>query len=517
MCRLRVAGLGRGDRESLKGLLTMEPRVSSVLAFSPPAQLASFLTEAGIRLIALDPPPEEAVRDPAGARAGIQAGSLSGSLDPGCAAGRGGLKSLLREGARRVIEAWENDPRALLVLPGKPGESSGLLQALREQESLRPDFSLVIYPGEEIRGALLGFLEAQGSAEGFPRSLSLVDVFQLGRLRGEPPGDLLVTDLCGGWLFPGVQQALLAWYPPEQPLHLLQFAAGETPERVRTLPLRSLAAAQGLTGWMHLHLPPPRRYTLGEMMVMMDRLRAPGGCPWDRQQDHQTLKPYLIEEAYEVLAAIESGDAAELCEELGDLLLQVVFHSCLAREKGEFTLWEVIDGITRKIYRRHPHVFSGEQADTARQVSLNWQEIKQEEKRGKQKEAGRFAMPEEFPALMKAQKVQKRAADVGFDWPDIHGAFEKLQEEIEELKNASARGTRENVQEEMGDLFFALVNIARFLGVDAELVLHGTVEKFKRRFQYIEEQVKVRGGDYSGFSLEELDFWWEEAKDREKD
>ncbi len=509
MDRLRVAGLGRGNREVLKGLLAMEPRVTTVLAFSPPAQLESFLLEAGIRLIALDAPPGELTRDPVETRAG--------GLGPGCAAGPENLEALVREGVRRVIDAWESDPRALLVLPGKPGESSGLLQALREQESCRPGFSLEVYSGEEIRGPLLGFLEAQESAEGFPRSLSLVDVFQLGRLRGEPPGDLLVTDLCGGWLFPGVQQALLAWYPPEQPLHLLQFAAGETPERVRTLALRSLAAADQLTGWMHLHLPPPRRYTLEEMMVMMDRLRAPGGCPWDRQQDHQTLKPYLIEEAYEVVAAIESGNAAELCEELGDLLLQVVFHSCLAREKGEFTLWEVIDGITRKIYRRHPHVFSGEQADTARQVSLNWQEIKQEEKRGKQKETGRFAMPEEFPALMKAQKVQKRAADVGFDWPDIHGAFAKLQEEIEELKNASARGTRENVQEEMGDLFFALVNIARFLGVDAELVLHGTVEKFKRRFQYIEEQVKIRGGDYSGFSLEELDFWWEEAKGREKD
>jgi tetrapyrrole methylase family protein/MazG family protein len=252
------------------------------------------------------------------------------------------------------------------------------------------------------------------------------------------------------------------------------------------------------------------------MAAMMAELRSPAGCPWDRQQDHRSLRPYLLEETYEVLEAIDSGVAADLCEELGDLLLQVVFHSELAREKGEFSFWEVVDGITRKIYRRHPHVFRQEKATDARAVSQRWQEIKLREKEQGGKSTHRFDLPPTLPALMKAQKIQKKAAAVGFDWPHVDGALAKVGEELRELEAERAAGNREKIEEEFGDLLFAMVNVARFLGVDAEQSLAAAIRKFTSRFAYIEEKVKASGKDFKAFSLADLDYFWEEAKSRNK-
>ena len=495
MGSLRVVGLGRGDEKALELILKLEPPAAAVICASLPGHLAHSLQETGLKLIDFEDKLSEL-------------GRLAGDFS---------LQETAVEAARSIVETWEKEPQAVLALPGKPERSSGLLQALRETAARNDGFSLEFHPGEDIRGELMDHLEADMPEVGFLKGVTLVDGYQLGQVTNVLPGELIITGIHGGLMLSRVRDELLRWYPLDHPVHFMHFDEKGTLSRVHASPLASLAQADPVVvGWMNLHLPLPRRYSLGDMIVMMEQLRAPDGCPWDRQQDHKSLKPYLIEEAYEVLAAIEDEDPPELCEELGDLLLQVVFHSCLAREQGDFDLWDVIDGITRKIYRRHPHVFADQKADTAHQVSLSWQAIKQEEKKEKKKESGRFVMPESFPALMKAQKVQKRAADVGFDWPDISGAFDKVQEEIEELKSAYSRGDREHVAEEMGDLFFALVNIARFMGVDSEMVLHHTVEKFKRRFQYIEEQVQDRGGDYSCFTLKELDHWWDEAKTREK-
>ena len=211
-----------------------------------------------------------------------------------------------------------------------------------------------------------------------------------------------------------------------------------------------------------------------------------------------------------MLEAINKGVPAELCEELGDVLLQVIFHSVLAAEKKQFSLWQVIDGLARKIRRRHPHVFQDAKVNSVAEVRMKWQEIKQQEKGGKKTD--RMSLPAELSALMKAQKIQKRAAEVGFDWPEIEGAVEKLREEARELSAAQKTGDPLQIEEEMGDLFFALVNLARFLGVNAEIALSLTVEKFIRRFRYIEEQVDRHGGDFARFTLAELDNWWNEAK-----
>lgn len=243
----------------------------------------------------------------------------------------------------------------------------------------------------------------------------------------------------------------------------------------------------------------------------MDKLRSSKGCPWDREQTHQTLRPYLVEEAYEVISAIDQGSPTALREELGDLLLQVVFHSQIARERGLFNIWQVIEGIVDKLIRRHPHVFSGESASTADRVWKRWQQIKSEE-RGGGKAQSRLKEEAHLPALLRARKVQQQASALGFDWRDTGGALEKLKEELQELEDAYREGLPAKIEEELGDFLFATVNLSRFLKQDPEVALGRALRKFMERFCFIERQVALSGRGFTHFSLEELDQWWEMSK-----
>lgn len=249
---------------------------------------------------------------------------------------------------------------------------------------------------------------------------------------------------------------------------------------------------------------------LDKLERIMTVLRSPRGCAWDRQQNHLSLRSCLIEEAYEVVAAIERADPAALEEELGDLLLQVVFHSEIAREKGRFDLEKVINGISTKLIRRHPHVFGAERAATEAQAVGRWERIKEQERNA----VGRAAIQVDpgLPALLRAYKIQQRAAGLGFDWPSLEGAVAKLREEAAELKDAYRRGDPGKIEEEFGDLFFAAVNVARFMKVNPELALGKASRKFLDRFAYIAEQVSRRNRPFGSYSLEQLDHWWEEAK-----
>ena len=197
----------------------------------------------------------------------------------------------------------------------------------------------------------------------------------------------------------------------------------------------------------------------------MSRLRSEDGCPWDREQDHNTLRPYLLEETYEVLGAINDGSTQDLCEELGDLLLQIVFHCQIATENGRFSFYDVVVGITEKLLRRHPHVFAKPTAKTTEEVISTWQIIKKTEK--KKDRDTMFTLENYLPALLRAQKLQRQASSVGFDWPDVQGAWDKLSEELKELKDAYKERVQARIEEELGDLLFAVVNVARFLNVDA--------------------------------------------------
>ena len=292
---------------------------------------------------------------------------------------------------------------------------------------------------------------------------------------------------------------------------------------------------------------------------IMARLRGPGGCPWDREQTFDTIKPYTLEETYEVLEAIDNRDWPELTGELGDLLLQVLFYSQMAREEGHFSVDDVLDRLADKLIDRHPHVFGDVKTDTPAEVLRNWEALKAEEKRkrlaadgekpGQDSNSPQSAdsrsvlagVSSKMPALMEAYKLSSRAAHVGFDWPEVEGLFEKLAEETAELRTELSRdgmkavpvappgkgiagsgkpqvpaAMRERLEDEVGDLLFVLVNIARYLSLDPESALRKTNRKFKRRFQWIEEQLRASGRAPQQASMDELESLWQEAKGQEK-
>jgi MazG family protein len=242
----------------------------------------------------------------------------------------------------------------------------------------------------------------------------------------------------------------------------------------------------------------------------MARLRAPDGCPWDREQTFDTIKPYLLEETYEVMEAIDNRDWPELAAELGDLLLQVVFFSQMAAEAGHFDVCDALEAINSKLIRRHPHVFGAAEAHTADQVKRQWDQIKAEEKKHQAKPAGLLeGIPKALPALVEAEHIARKAAGAGFDWPNLEAVFAKLREELGELEAARTAGSHEAVEGEIGDLLFTLVNIARFLKVDPEQALRKTNAKFRRRFAHLEQHL---GKPLAQASLEELEAHWQAAK-----
>lgn len=256
------------------------------------------------------------------------------------------------------------------------------------------------------------------------------------------------------------------------------------------------------------------RHPLGPLVSVMARLRGPGGCPWDQEQDHLSLRPFMIEEAYEAVEAIESGNTARLVNELGDVLLQVVFHSRLGEEAGRFTIDDVVRSVTEKMIRRHPHVFGDARAEDSAAVLRNWERIKQEEApSGEGGPASLLAeIPRRLPALMEATEVQARAARVGFEWPHVDGALAKVEEEWREVEEARRSGDPRRLHEEWGDLLFALVNVARYLNVNSEMALRDATARFRRRFAYIEAGAAARGQALESMTLEEMDALWDEAK-----
>jgi tetrapyrrole methylase family protein / MazG family protein len=249
-----------------------------------------------------------------------------------------------------------------------------------------------------------------------------------------------------------------------------------------------------------------------KLVKVMERLRGEGGCPWDREQTRESLKPFLLEEAYEVLEAIEEKDVELLKEELGDLLLQVVFHAQIARERGEFAIEEVLSALTEKLVRRHPHVFGKTKAETAREVLARWEALKNQEKRNKKRKSVLDGVPKQLPALIRANQLQARAARVGFDWTDLKPVWQKVLEEMKEFEHSIKEKQPRLIQAELGDLLFALVNIARFLNVDPEEALRKTNERFTERFHSMEKKAKKSRRLLSAMSLAEMDRMWEEAK-----
>lgn len=247
-----------------------------------------------------------------------------------------------------------------------------------------------------------------------------------------------------------------------------------------------------------------------KLLDIMSALRSENGCPWDKEQTRESLKPFLIEETYEVLEALDEDDPEKIKEELGDLLFQIVFHCQMARERGEFDIDDVIKKISDKMIARHPHVFGEEKFETSEEVLRQWEERKREE--GKLRESILEGIPKELPSLLRAQRLQARAAKVGFDWNRVEDVMEKLDEELKEFGAALKSKSQKEIEDELGDVFFVLVNVSRFVGVNPEDALRKTISKFISRFRYIEMKAADAGKSLSDMTLEEMDALWDEAK-----
>jgi tetrapyrrole methylase family protein / MazG family protein len=286
-------------------------------------------------------------------------------------------------------------------------------------------------------------------------------------------------------------------------------ARGIATEIVPGVPRATLSASIAMP---LVPLPPQSaHYSWDDLVVVMARLRR--GCPWDREQTHRTLIPYLIEETFEVVEAIEGGQLDALCEELGDLLLQILFHAQLATEVGRFSIADVIDALANKMVRRHPHVFGDAVIEDVDAQWRNWEQLKALEKTGRQRKSRLDGIPKHLGALQRGQRMQEKAARVGFDWPSVTGILDKLAEELNEL--AQARRNKEDdprVREELGDVFFTLVNLSRALGIDAESAMRDANEKFYRRFAFMERRAAAEGRTLSDLSLDELEELWQLAK-----
>ena len=348
--------------------------------------------------------------------------------------------------------------------------------------------------------------------------LAILDALELATAHVPPfPPDApaLIAQLHSRQIANEVKLTLMEIYPDEHVVKLVH-AAGTAAQQVEVLPLHAIDQSQAIGLLTSLYLPPLEKGTSFEaFQEIIAHLRAPNGCPWDREQTHQTLRTNLLEETYEALEALDTDDPAKMREEFGDLLLQLTLHAQIANEYGEFNFAQVIKQIYDKIIRRHPHVFGDWKVTGVENVLQNWEKIKAEERLEEQHENHGLrkglldGVTKAMPAISQAEEIQRRAARVGFDWPDTHGVVEKINEECHELINAQDLGSR---ADELGDLLFAVVNLARHYEIDAESALRETNTRFRQRFAHIEQEAQKQGKTLSELSLDEMERFWQEAK-----
>lgn len=404
----------------------------------------------------------------------------------------------------KLIKAARRYGTICYAVPGHPLVGEATVERLNRM-CPRLDIKIKIVNGLSFLEPLLSCLKLD-----LLNGITVYDALALNRLKEPCRNHLIIAQVYNRSLASRVKLKLLELYPDNYPVKVVR-AAGMLSESVWETPLYNLDRKNFFNHYTTLCLPPFNAGSMGNLIDIMARLRAADGCPWDIKQTHRSLRQYLVEEAYEVVAAIDSRDDDSLREELGDLLLQVIFHSQIAREENRFDFNQVVDSIAEKLIRRHPHVFGKSRADNAAQVKVIWDQIKSDERK-EDKLSAVLSVDHALPALLKAYKMQKRAAEVGFDWPSVKGPLDKASEELAEFEEACRNKDQAAIEEELGDYLFTIVNIARFVRVNPEMALGKANSKFIERFRYIIDQVKGSGRPLSDFSLEELDKWWEEAK-----
>lgn len=408
-------------------------------------------------------------------------------------------------------EAEQTSGEVVYAVPGNPLVAEASVELLIK-EAERREIKVDVYPAVSSLEAVYTALKIDPAA-----GIIIKDALKFDSEIVNPAVPLLLLQIYSPRVASDLKISLRELYADDHPATLVRASFGQGEEKVETVPLHEIDRIRWLDHLTSLYLPgaeKDREKSSGAMkklVYVMDKLRGPEGCPWDREQTHESLKRYLIEEAYEVIEAVEEKNMEKLQEELGDLLLQVIFHARLAKEKGLFTIEDVIRDITEKMIRRHPHVFSGVELETSGEVMENWEKIKEEEKKEQEQEYFLEAY-KGLPGLLRAEKVQNKASQVGFDWSDISGPWQKIHEELKELEEVKEKKDEEAAFKEMGDMLFALVNCARFMNVNPEEAMTAAVDRFIKRFHYIEEKAQEKNLSLKEMSLEKMDNFWDEAK-----
>lgn len=407
---------------------------------------------------------------------------------------------------KQLLEQAKNS-NVLYAVPGHPLVAERTVQLLLQNEE---GIEIDVKGGQSFLDPIFTSLKID-PIEGF----QLLDGTALHRDELRLQQHILIGQVYDQFVASDVKLTLMEQLPDEYEVYIVT-AAGSSDEHIKKVKLYELDHGMELNNLTTVYVPPVKDSALlyhqfEEFRRIIAILRGPNGCPWDKKQTHESLKRYLIEEAYELLDAIDQQDDDHIVEELGDVLLQVMLHAQIGEDEGMFTIEDVISTVAEKMVRRHPHVFSNVKADNEEEVLQNWDEIKKQEK-GEEPSSLLDDVPSTMPSLMRAYKYQKAAAKVGFDWETIEPMWDKVKEELQEFEEEVQAENLEEMSNEFGDLLFALVNVSRYYKIDPETALAKTNEKFGARFRYIEEQVKKSGQSFANFTLEELDQFWNEAK-----
>lgn len=481
---IRVIGLGAGNLEQLPlGMYKQIKRAQQIYVRTMDHPVIEELVHEGIQIKSFDHVYEQ----------------------------HGGFDEVYEQISRELLEAAEHEKEILYAVPGHPLVAERTVQLLLEQGKIR-QVEVQVLGGQSFLDPLFARL-AIDPIEGF----ALLDATRLTADQVNPMLHTIIAQVYDQLIASDVKLTVMDVLPDEHPVTIVTAVGVAGMEHVETVPLYELDHHHGFGNLSLVYVPPTQAQAVRNRQFSCLReivaiLRSPEGCPWDREQTHQSLRKNLIEETFEVIETIDDDDPDAMCEELGDLLLQVMLHSQIAGEAGDFSVDDVIFGLNEKLIRRHPHVFGDRHADDAGEALATWQEVKAAEKAAKgidlQEVSVLHGIPRELPALMYAYKLQKKAAEVGFDWDDVADVEKKIEEEYQEVKQASANERAG----ELGDLLFAVVNLARFHKVDPEEALRLTNRKFTNRFRYIEQKLKQAGKTFAESSLNEMDKWWDEAK-----
>jgi tetrapyrrole methylase family protein/MazG family protein len=410
--------------------------------------------------------------------------------------------------AKELMKEYDTHKDLVYAVPGHPlvaERSVGNLIKLCEDNGIEYE----IYPAVSFIDVIMERLKLD-PVEG----LKVLDAFDVKNQVLDKRIGTIITQVYNKFIASEVKLALTEYYRDDTEIYFIRAAGVKGEESIRKIPLYDLDRQEDIDHLTSVFVPKDLNNTLdfNDFINIMDTLRGEDGCPWDKEQTHESLKRYLIEECYEVLEAIDEKDEDMLVEELGDVLLQIVFHAQLGKEEGYFDIKDVIKGVSKKMIERHPHIFGKVKAETTEQVLANWDEIKKKEKGFETYTEELRHIPKNLPALMRAEKIQAKAKKVGFDWDKVEDALDKVFEEFQEVKDVYNTQNKARILEEVGDLIFAAVNVSRFLDIDPENALNYTIEKFINRFEYIEKTASGKGLKLTDMTLEQMDVLWEEAK-----